>query len=92
MTPYEFGQKLAADAAALAPAKQPMEKAITTTAKNVPSMLNVARAHNKPVINIMNPISNQIHARTGRHPTHWELHEVLADGLPYPYPAPSPAK
>jgi hypothetical protein len=97
MTPYHFGYKTAAQtvptpaASPRAPApvsavKQPMAKAIATTAKNVPSMLNMARASNTNVIKTLNPISQSVYSRTGQQPSNWEMNEILSQGLPYPYP------
>lgn len=91
MTPFEFGQKIAADISPPAPpvaaVKQPMAKAVSTTAKSVPGMLDMARANDKNVLSILNPMSHAIKTRTGAHPNSWEMTEALMQGLLYPYPA-----
>lgn len=96
MTPFQFGQKMAADIQPPAQApvpkpvaavKQPMTKAVSTVAKTVPGMLDMARASGKNVLSILNPMSDAIKTRTGAHPNTWELTEALMEGLPYPYPA-----
>lgn len=90
MTPFEFGQKIAAESMPprpVAAVKQPVDKAVSTVAKSVPGMLNMARSSGQNVINILNPMSHAIRTRTGEHPTNWELTEALMQGLPYPYPA-----
>lgn len=89
MTPYQFGRyiKQAVDAAPVVASKQPMEQAIATTAKTVPAMLDMARAADKNVIDILNPLSHSVYTRTGRHPNNWEINEILAQGLPDPAPA-----
>lgn len=92
MTPYQFGYKTAAQTiptrapAPVATVKQPMDKAIATTAKSVPSMLNMARSSNTNVIKVLDPISQSIRTRTGQQPSNWEMNEILSQGLPYPYP------
>jgi hypothetical protein len=94
MTPFEFGQKLAADMQPAAPVsnpvaavKQPMGKAISTASKSVPGMLNMANASGKNPISILGPMSSAVKARTGAHPNNWEMTEALMQGLPFPYPA-----
>jgi hypothetical protein len=94
MTPFEFGKKFAADMQPAAPApnpapavKQPMEKAVSTVAKGVPGMLNMARASGKNSLDILRPMEHSIKARTGEFPNNWERTEALMQGLPFPYPA-----
>lgn len=89
MSPYKFGQKVAADLGAhqappAARAMQPMAKAISTTAKTVSPMLNMARANKRNVLDILNPLSQAVKTRTGTHPSNWEMNEILAQGLAYP--------
>lgn len=94
MTPFEFGQKLAADtgipqppAPPTPPTTQPMQQALASQSKVIPHMLNMTRAAGRNPIDIVPRIEHGVKTRTGQFPNNWETTQALMDGLSFPYPA-----
>lgn len=85
MTPFEFGQKIAATPAPvpqsrpLAAVKQPMGQALTAQAKMFPNMVNMARNSGQSSLNALNSFSHAVRTRTGEHPSNWEMVGALME-------------
>lgn len=79
MTPYQFGQKLAAELPKklISTNRQPMEQALTSQAKMFPHMVNLARASGQNQSKAIPAFEEAVRARTGEYPSNWEITDAL---------------